>query len=156
MNIASLLTPDRILCGAESTSKKRLLETLADMLAKDLPELDVTTVFEGLLHRERLGSTGIGHGVAIPHGRLAGIDRAYGALITLTEGIDYDAPDHQPVDLLFALIVPEQSTDEHLQILATLAQSFSDPVSTEQLRQCQSIQDVLELTGQWIVQNAAA
>lgn len=156
MNIASLLTNDRVKCASEASSKKRLLELLADMLASSDDQLSSSAVLESLHHRERLGSTGIGHGVAIPHGRLAGIDRAYGALITLTEGIDYDAPDHQPVDLLFALIVPEQSTDEHLQILATLAQSFSDPVSTEQLRRCQSIQDVLELTEQWIVQNAAA
>ena len=155
MNIASLLTSDRILCGAESTSKKRLLETLADMLAKDLPELDVATVFEGLLHRERLGSTGIGHGVAIPHGRLPGIHKAIGALITLGEGIDYDAPDQQPVDLLFALIVPEESTEEHLQILATLAQSFSSEDTANKLRQCKNIEQVLSVTGQWEVPTAA-
>jgi PTS system nitrogen regulatory IIA component len=155
MNIASLLTSDRILCGAASTSKKRLLETLADMLAKDLPELDVTTVFEGLLHRERLGSTGIGHGVAIPHGRLPGVNKAIGALITLHEGIDYDAPDQQPVDLLFALIVPEESTEEHLQILATLAQSFSSKDTANRLRQCSEIEQVLMVTGQWEVPSAA-
>lgn len=156
MNIASLLTKDRILCGAESSSKKKLLETLAGMLARDLPEeLDVSTVFESLLHRERLGSTGIGHGVAIPHGRLPGATTAIGALITLSEGIDYDAPDQQPVDLLFALIVPEESTEEHLQILATLAQSFSSEETANALRQCPDNEQVLVVTGQWEVPTAA-
>ena len=155
MNIASLLTSDRILCGADSTSKKKLLETLADMLAKDLPELDVSTVFESLLHRERLGSTGIGHGVAIPHGRLPGLTNAIGALIILNTGIDYDAPDQQPVDLLFALIVPEESTEEHLQILATLAQSFSSEETADRLRQCKDNDQVLMVTGQWEVPTAA-
>jgi PTS system nitrogen regulatory IIA component len=156
MNIASLLSDERINCASEASSKKRLLEILADMLAVADPELTPSSVLESLLHRERLGSTGIGHGVAIPHGRLAGIDQAYGALITLKEGIDYDAPDQQPVDLLFALIVPEQSTEEHLQILATLAQSFSDPGASDKLRHCRSGKDVLELTSQWTIQNAAA
>jgi len=156
MNIASLLTVERIDCASETSSKKRLLEMLADMLAMADPELTASSILESLLHRERLGSTGIGHGVAIPHGRLAGIDQAFGALITLKEGIDYDAPDHQPVDLLFALIVPEQSTEEHLQILATLAQSFSDKETSDKLRQCRTSQDILNLTRQWTIKDAAA
>jgi PTS system nitrogen regulatory IIA component len=156
MNIASLLTVERIDCASETSSKKRLLEMLADMLATVDPELTASSILESLLHRERLGSTGIGHGVAIPHGRLAGIDQAFGAFITLKQGIDYDAPDHQPVDLLFALIVPEQSTEEHLQILATLAQSFSDKETSDKLRQCRTSQDILNLTRQWTIKNAAA
>lgn len=156
MNIASLLTVERIDCASETSSKKRLLEMLADMLATANPELSASSILESLLHRERLGSTGIGHGVAIPHGRLAGIDQAYGALITLNEGVDYDAPDHQPVDLLFALIVPEQSTEEHLQILATLAQSFSDKETSNKLRHCRNSQDILNLTRQWTIKDAAA
>jgi nitrogen PTS system EIIA component len=156
MNIASLLTVERIDCASETSSKKRLLEMLADMLAMADPELTASSILESLLHRERLGSTGIGHGVAIPHGRLAGIDQAFGALITLKEGIDYDAPDHQPVDLLFALIVPEKSTEEHLQILATLAQSFSDKETSDKLRQCRTSQDILSLTRQWTIKDAAA
>jgi PTS system nitrogen regulatory IIA component len=156
MNIASLLTIERIGCSSETSSKKRLLEMLADMLATANPELTASSILESLLHRERLGSTGIGHGVAIPHGRLAGIDQAFGALITLNEGVDYDAPDHQPVDLLFALIVPEQSTEEHLQILATLAQSFSDKETSSKLRHCRTSQDVLNLTRQWTIKDAAA
>ncbi len=155
MNIASLLSTDRIECASEATSKKRLLETLANMLAKDSEDLNAASIFESLIQRERLGSTGIGHGVAIPHGRLADLDHAIGAVITLREGIDYDAPDKQPVDLLFALLVPEQSTDEHLQILSTLAQSFANEDTVEQLRQCQDQPHVLELTEQWQVQGAA-
>lgn len=156
MNIASLLSTDRVKCTSEASSKKKLLEIMAEMLATADTQLVASDVLESLQHRERLGSTGIGHGVAIPHGRLAGIDQAYGALITLNQGIDYDAPDHQPVDLLFALVVPEQSTDVHLQILATLAQSFSDGETSEKLRQCKNSTDVLQLTSEWIVQNAAA
>jgi len=154
MNIASLLSTERVKCASEASSKKRLLEIMAEMLATADIKLASSDVLESLQHRERLGSTGIGHGVAIPHGRLAGIDQAYGALVTLNQGIDYDAPDHQPVDLLFALVVPEQSTDEHLQILATLAQSFSNSQTSEKLRQCQNSQDVLQLTSEWIVQSA--
>lgn len=134
MLISQLVHPARIACRESCTSKKRSLEMLARLLADATPDLTEGEIFDSLLGRERLGSTGLGHGVALPHGRLQGISQPLGALLTLTEGIDYDAIDSQPVDVLFALLVPAESTDEHLQILAQLAERFSDPAFCEKLR----------------------
>jgi mannitol/fructose-specific phosphotransferase system IIA component (Ntr-type) len=111
-------------------------------------------IFDSLLNRERLGSTGLGTGVAIPHGRMTGIDAPVGAIITLKNGVDYDAVDHQPVDLLFALVVPEASTDEHLQILATLARMFSDRKLCENLRASQDAEQLLRAC--WTAGNCTA
>ena len=155
MNISALLSPQRVACHREVRSKKKALETLASMLASAGEELDHDEVFDSLLARERLGSTGMGHGVAIPHGRLAGLDRAIGALLVLEPPVEYEAPDGEPVDVLFALLVPEDSTQEHLQILATLARVFSDPDNVARIRQCREDLDLLEMTGHWAVEDAA-
>lgn len=138
MEIAEILTPDRVTSRAEVASKKGVLELLATLIADDKPDLTHTEIFDSLCARERLGSTGLGHGVAIPHGRLKGSKQTLGAFVQLTEGIDYDAVDQQPVDLLFALLVPEESTNEHLQILAKLAEMFSDSGLVLQLRAASS------------------
>jgi len=95
-------------------------------------------VFDRLLERERLGSTGLGEGIAIPHCRLKHCPQAIGVLFSLSEQIDYDSIDKKPVDLVFALLVPEEATDEHLQILSRLAGNFSQPEYRERLRQAQS------------------
>lgn len=134
MDIAEILTPARIASRAEVSSKKGVLELLANLIADDKPELTQPEIFDSLCARERLGSTGLGHGVAIPHGRLKGSKQTLGAFVQLVEGIDYDAVDQQPVDLVFALLVPEESTSEHLQILAKLAEMFSDAGLVMQLR----------------------
>jgi len=138
MQIADILTPSRISISASISSKKGVLEELARMIAEDKAELTQTEIFDSLCARERLGSTGLGHGVAIPHGRLKGNKQTLGAFIQLRDGIDYDAVDQQPVDLLFALLVPEESTDEHLQILARLAELFSDADLLRRLRHSSS------------------
>lgn len=134
MQIAEILTPARIAGDVDVTSKKGVLELLANLIAEDTPELTQAEIFDSLCARERLGSTGLGHGVAIPHGRLKGSKLTLGAFVQLNEGVDYDAVDQQPVDLLFALLVPEESTDEHLQILARLAEMFSNNDLVGQLR----------------------
>lgn len=134
MQVSELLELDRIGCNTHAASKKRVLEQLSALLAGSQSELTQTQVFDSLLSRERLGSTGLGHGVAIPHGRVKNSDKTVVALIKLDQGIDYDAVDNQPVDLLFALLVPEHSTDEHLQLLSQLAEMFSDPELVKQLR----------------------
>lgn len=134
MHITELLDPARIACQQSSGSKKRSLEILSRLLADALPELTEGEIFDSLINRERLGSTGLGKGVALPHGRMQGLSHPTGALLTLQEGVDFDAADQIPVDLMFALLVPEQSTDEHLQILARLAELFSDAEFCLQLR----------------------
>jgi PTS system nitrogen regulatory IIA component len=148
MQIAQILTPDRIQSNVPSQSKKAALEALAALIAAADPGLSQSEVFNSLLTRERLGSTGLGQGVALPHGRLKNGERTLGAFIRLESGIDFDAVDHQPVDLLFALLVPEESTDEHLQILSRLAELFSKPEVLQRLRTEQSKETIFSiLTG---------
>lgn len=142
MNFVKLLSPERIRCGVHVTSKKRSLEVLSTLLTQTEDEPAQRTVFEHLIGRERLGSTGLGRGVALPHARVDGIADARGALIKLDQSIDFDAIDKQPVDLLFALVVPKHFTDEHLRILAALAELFSDHVFCERLRSSQSAEEL--------------
>lgn len=134
MNLEQLITPERVVCRNDVQSKKKALEILSQCLAAASTDLDSRAVFDSLLGRERLGSTGLGQGVALPHGRLAKIPHAIGAVLKLDRGIDFDAMDQQPVDLLFGLIVPEHFTDEHLKILAYLAEMFSNQGFCQQLR----------------------
>lgn len=149
MNIAQLLAPERILCEPDAVSKKRSLEILSEILVKNEPEIPAQHVFESLLGREKLGSTGLGNGVALPHGRSDSFDQARLAVIKLARGIDYDAPDSEPVDLLFALIVPEDSTDDHLQILALLAEMLADKKFLTQIRQTNNCQALYQLLTHW-------
>ena len=155
MNIGELLSAERTACNAVATSKKRAIEMISEMIASATPSLTQGEIFGSLLNRERLGSTGLGHGVAIPHGRLAGTDQPIAALIKLKEGVEYDAPDQQPVDLLFALLVPEKSTEEHLHILALLAEMFADQQLLEKLRAATDVEALLTLVSQWQPNNAA-
>lgn len=139
MHISDILTPERTHCCAPGGSKKRVLEYLAKFLADRSQQADAGTLYEQLLARERLGSTGIGEGVAIPHCRLEGFQQSVGVLLKLEQPVDFDAIDGQPVDLVFALIVPQDSGDnqqnnEHLQTLSSIAQLLQDPTRRSQLR----------------------
>ena len=145
VRIDQLLATERIACDQCAGSKKRALETAAVLLAAAHPHLDATAVFASLMNRERLGSTGLGHGIALPHGRMAYAGPPLGAFITLREGIEFDALDGAPVQQLFALIIPEDATDEHLRILAALAQVFSDPDLRARLRECESPDRAIDL-----------
>lgn len=149
MHVSDILTAERTANGVPAGSKKRLLEKASSLIAQSDPNLGEGEVFESLLSRERLGSTGVGRGVAIPHGRLAGVERTVGAFVRLDEPVDYDAADGQPVDLLFALLVPESSTEEHLQLLATLAEMFSDDQLLKRLREAESPAALHELLSDW-------
>lgn len=140
-----LITETRIGHGLEISSKKRLLETLAELLANDHPRLSTEMVFERLLERERLGSTGLGHGVALPHARVKEITQVIGAFVQSRHGVDYDASDGEPVDLAFALLVPETATEEHLQLLAHLAGRFSEATTRARLREAESPRAILDL-----------
>lgn len=136
MQVKDILTQERVECGNEDIrSKKAVLEHLAEILANDCAAITAHNAFNGLFAREKLGSTGLGHGISIPHGRMPGLKETRGAFLKLPNGVDYDAIDNQPVDMFFALIVPEESTDEHLMILAQLAEKFSDKGFLETLRE---------------------
>ena len=139
------LLQERIGCSVEAASKKRVLEQLGQRLAESVPGLTQDLVFDALLERERLGSTGLGKGIALPHARMAQVDQAIGACITLNQEVDFDAIDGEPVDLAFAMLVPHEATDEHLQLLSTLAQMFSDSAFCTELRQARSDQELFRL-----------
>lgn len=149
MQLTDLITPQRVICTAHATSKKKLLQVASEALALSPLPITATDIFDSLIARERLGSTGLGAGVAIPHGRIKGADSALGAFVRLDEPIDYDAIDGQPVDMLFALVVPEESTDLHLQILSMLAQMFSDRQFCDRLREATSAEAQYALLTRW-------
>ncbi len=145
MKIIELLDPERIVCHGQASSKKRALERLSQLLATGAAELTPEAIFDSLVGRERLGSTGLGKGIAIPHGRVSGLDNAIGAFLHLEQGIDFDAIDGQPVDMMFAMLVPEHYTDEHLAILAALAALFEQDEFCAALRNSSQPQQVIEL-----------
>lgn len=149
MQLTDFLSIDRIACDVDAHSKKRVLEELSELIAHDQHSVSATEIFDSLLSRERLGGTGIGFGVAIPHGRLKNSSHTTAALIHLKNGIDFDAIDNQPVDLLFALVVPEQATEDHLKILALLAAMFQDAGIRNKLRECHSPDAVLGVIREW-------
>ena len=126
MKLDSILSPDRTLCGLSGSSKKRVLENISQFICRDLPEFNPNQLFDSLLAREKLGSTGLGNGIAIPHCRITQCQQIIGTLIKLDQAVDFDAMDNKPVDLLFVLLVPEQAHDEHLNVLATLAELFGN------------------------------
>ena len=132
--LSQILTPGRTLCRASSVSKKRLFETIAEVICEEQPDLPQHEVLDQLIARERLGSTGLGGGIAIPHCRAEHCEQPLGALLSLAEPIDYEAPDDQPVDLLFALLVPEEAEQAHLDLLAEVARLFSEPDFCQRLR----------------------
>lgn len=149
MQLTDFLTTDRIACDVNAHSKKRALEELSELISHDQSSISATDIFDCLLSRERLGSTGVGFGVAIPHGRLKDSNHTTAALIQLNHGIDFDAVDNQPVDLLFALVVPDKATEEHLKILALLAAMFKEDELRAQLRQAKNPEDIMQLIREW-------
>jgi PTS system nitrogen regulatory IIA component len=130
--VAKLLPPANVLLDLQVSSKKRLFEQVG-LLFENNHGIGRSLVFDSLFARERLGSTGLGQGVAIPHGRIKGLKDALGAFVRLAQPVAFDAPDAKPVTLLFVLLVPEQATEKHLQILSELAQMFSDRALREAL-----------------------
>ncbi len=134
MKIQHLLTPSRVLCHVEASSKRRALEILASTMAQSISSIDADALFRRFIARERLGSTGIGYGIAIPHCNIEECTGALGALITLKQPVDFDAIDSQPVDILFAMLVPEAAHAEHLKNLAALASAMNSEQFRQQLR----------------------
>ena len=145
MEIAEILSPDRCAVEAGITSKKAVLERLAELISATDKRLTTTMVFDSLIARERLGSTGLGMGVAIPHGRNNIQEAAVGACLLTREDVEFDSIDGQPVRIFFALSVPDEATQEHLQILAKIAECFSDRALVDKIRAADSADVVYRL-----------
>lgn len=143
------IVADRIGHSLKIGSKKRLLEVLAELLCIGDPSLTPAAAFEHLRERERLGSTGLGHGIALPHARMEHVKEAAGAFVQIQKGVSFDAIDDKPVDLAFALLVPESANEMHLQLLSRLATMFSDAQLRQNLREARSPEQILELLQQW-------
>ncbi|KAB0548144.1 PTS IIA-like nitrogen regulatory protein PtsN [Pseudomonas argentinensis] len=144
IRLETILTPGRSLVNVPGGSKKRVLEQIASVIARDLPDLDGQTIYESLIAREKLGSTGFGNGIAIPHCRLPGCSTPISALLKLSNAVDFDAIDGAPVDLLFVLLVPEAATDEHLELLRQIASMFDREDIRERLRQAQDSESLYQ------------
>jgi len=132
-DIGEILDRGGIVIGHQTTSKKRLLEQIANMFAEHIPDTNAGQIFSTLFERENLGSTGIGHGVALPHGRIAGLEDVVGVFLHLQDDLDFDAVDHLPVNMVFAILVPEDATEEHLNLLASLAGIFRNDEKRQKL-----------------------
>jgi PTS system nitrogen regulatory IIA component len=144
MKLAEVLDASRVRIDQSLSSKKRAMEEISKLLS-GRDGLAHADIFNALMAREKLGSTGLGHGVAIPHGRMSETRSTTAALIRLTHGVDYDAHDGQPVDLVFGLIVPQNATEDHLKLLAAVAEKFSEEDFCKQLRAAESPEAAVEL-----------
>jgi len=152
--LGSLLGSSRVQCEASTTSKKKSLQLVAQLIEDSLDLYDDEDddvdmdVIDALAAREKLGCTGIGHGVAIPHGRVDFVSEPVGALVTLTEPVEFDAPDDNPVDIVFGLLIPEEKTDQHLHILASLARFFNSEENREKVRSANNAEEILQMLDQ--------
>jgi len=142
--LSQILSPAQILLDLDASSKKRVFEQAGQLFEGHLG-LARSVIFDSLFAREKLGSTGLGQGIAIPHGRIKGLKQAAGAFIRLATPVPFDSPDGRAVNLLFILLVPEQATEEHLQILSELAQRFADRSFRESLQNAPDAAAVLAL-----------
>lgn len=148
--ISKILTPECVLLDVESTSKKRVFERVG-ILFENTQNIARSQVFDSLFAREKLGSTGLGQGVAIPHGRVKGLRDAVAAFVKMQNPIPFDAPDNLPVNFIFVLLVPERATEMHLQLLGELAQMFSDKPFREKLQATDDPVAIHNLFAEWRV-----
>jgi len=147
MDIKAIVSLNRTECAVQCNSKKRILEIISDIAAQDNASIDQVTVLNSLLSRERMGSTGIGNGIALPHGRLAGLEHVMAIIVTCIPAINFDALDEKPVDIFFALLVPEEQTEGHLQTLATVAGKLSDKDTVKAIRRAKTNEDIVSALG---------
>ncbi|CAH1203322.1 PTS IIA-like nitrogen-regulatory protein PtsN [Candidatus Nitrotoga sp. BS] len=151
MNLISKTLPlENVILDADSTSKKRVFERVG-VLFENTHKIARSQIFDSLFAREKLGSTGLGHGVAIPHGRIKGLRDATAAFVKTQALIPFDAPDSQPVNLIFVLLVPERATDLHLQLLSELAQMFSDKTFREKIQNTNDVAIIHQLFTNWAI-----
>ena len=141
MTISALLSPKSIFIDTEISSKKKLLELIANIVA-DRTSLPEPMVYASLLNRERLGSTALGQGFAVPHARLAELDQTMGCFFRLKEPVNFEAPDNRPVDLVFTIVIPEEATEEHLMLLSSLAKIFSSESVCDAIRAAASKDEI--------------
>ncbi|MFZ1890960.1 MAG: PTS IIA-like nitrogen regulatory protein PtsN [Formosimonas sp.] len=146
--LAKLLPATNIDLNVDASSKKRVFEHAA-MMFENQQNIERSKVFDSLLARERLGSTGLGQGVAIPHGRIKGLKEATAAIVSLANPVAFDAPDAQPVSFLVFLLVPEQATQQHLEILSELAELLSDKALRDTLKSASTAGEILQLVQTW-------
>ena len=146
--IAPLLPVSNVMLDVDVSSKKRVFDQVG-LRFENNHNIARSQVFDSLFAREKLGSTGLGQGVAIPHGRIKGLKEARGALVRMKQPVPFDAPDGQAVGLIFVLLVPDRATDIHLQILSELAQMFSDKAFRERLLAAPSAPELHQLITQW-------
>lgn len=142
--LSSILSEQRTVCRLDISSKKNLISAISNLFANEF-NIDKKSLFSLFFEREQLSSTGIGNGFALPHARIAGIVQAYGCCMSLSNPISFDAIDNKPIDLVFALVVPEEATDEHLKILASIAQMFSKEETCNNMRQAESSADMFSI-----------
>jgi PTS system nitrogen regulatory IIA component len=148
MKLSDILSLDCILCHVPSNSKKRLLEQICQLAIKKAIDIEEDELLDSLLDREKMGSTGIGNGIAIPHGRIPNSNKAIAILITTEHAIDFDAIDSRNVDVFISLFVPEDSCQEHLDTLQSIAKLFSDKKIIKTVRKCTDKQALYELIQQ--------
>jgi PTS system nitrogen regulatory IIA component len=148
-HISQLLPPSNVIIDLDVASKKRVFEQ-AGLLFENTFQIARNQVFDSLFAREKLGSTGLGQGVAIPHGRIKGLREAVAALVRMKEAIPFDAPDGQPVNIACILLVPEKATNQHLQILSELAQMFSDKKFRESILNSKDAKEIHKLITDWV------
>jgi PTS system nitrogen regulatory IIA component len=153
--LSSILPAAQVLVSVDATSKKRAFEE-AGLLFESLHGLNRALITDSLFARERLGSTGLGHGVAIPHGRIKGLKQPLAAVFQLANAIGFDAPDEQPVQLMIFLLVPEAATQKHLEILSEIAELLSDSGLRDQMKQANEAAGLHALISGWQSAHAAA
>lgn len=144
MEIKDILSLDCTKCAVPLTSKKKALQFISSVAQENMPALDQEEILNSLVCRERMGSTGIGNGIAIPHGRISGIDEPLAVVVTSDSGIDFEAIDNQLVDIFFAIMVPADKAEGHLQTLAKIAQTLSDKDVIKKIRKANSDQNLYE------------
>jgi PTS system nitrogen regulatory IIA component len=147
--LSQILTPGRTLCRVAGVSRKRLFESIAGAISADQLSLPASEVLTQLTAREKLGSTGLGQGIAIPHCRIENCTHPLGTLITLDDPVDFDAPDGLPVDLIFVLLVPSEAHQQHLDILAGVAGLFNQQEFCRQLRGAEDAATLHRIATTW-------
>lgn len=143
MVINDIISLDRTQCLVECQSKKRIFEVISEIAVQQSPELDQVEVLSSLLGREKMGSTGIGNGIAIPHGKIRGLANMIAVIVTSNKPIEFDAIDSQPVDIFFAILVPEEQTDKHLQALSGIARKLSNKDTVRAVRQATNKNEIV-------------
>ncbi|MGB3724152.1 MAG: PTS IIA-like nitrogen regulatory protein PtsN [Glaciecola sp.] len=138
MIINDIISLDRTQCSVECNSKKRIFETISEIAVKQSPELDQVEVLASLVNREKMGSTGIGNGIAIPHGRIKGLTNMIAVILTSNKPIEFDAIDSQPVDIFFAILVPDEQTNQHLEALSGIARKLSNKDIVKAIRKAEN------------------